>query len=136
MSASHNGAVVSETCRRPVRHRDGNVRAASQNWAGVYEDGTVVTGGSLGYTWPGRQQNFYMASDARFATIYANGWYGDVLDGNGGADPAGTVYFRNRYYDPVAGQFTQQDPIGLAGGLNVYGFAGGDRKSVAPLALS
>ena len=24
------------------------------------------------------------------------------------------------------GQFTQQDPIGLAGGLNVYGFAGGD----------
>ena len=27
---------------------------------------------------------------------------------------------------PRAGQFTQEDPIGLAGGLNLYGFAGGD----------
>ena len=24
------------------------------------------------------------------------------------------------------GQFTQEDPIGLAGGMNLYGFAGGD----------
>ncbi len=95
------------------------------NWAGVYEDGTVLSG-SLGYTWPGLQQNFYMESDARFAPIYANMWIGDVIDGSGGADPAGTVYFRNRYYDPRAGQFTQQDPIGLAGGLNVYGYASGD----------
>jgi len=31
-----------------------------------------------------------------------------------------------RYYDPQTGQFTQQDPIGIAGGLNLYGFAGGD----------
>ena len=28
--------------------------------------------------------------------------------------------------DPSAGQFTQPDPIGLAGGLNLYGYAGGD----------
>jgi len=33
---------------------------------------------------------------------------------------------RNRYYDPATGQFTQEDPIGIAGGLNLYGFAGGD----------
>lgn len=33
---------------------------------------------------------------------------------------------RNRYYDPATGKFTQEDPIGLAGGLNLYGFAGGD----------
>ena len=33
---------------------------------------------------------------------------------------------RNRYYDPVQGRFTQEDPIGLAGGLNAYGFASGD----------
>jgi len=33
---------------------------------------------------------------------------------------------RNRYYDPATGRFTQEDPIGLAGGLNLYGFAGGD----------
>jgi hypothetical protein len=33
---------------------------------------------------------------------------------------------RNRYYDPQTGRFTQQDPIGLAGGMNLYGFAEGD----------
>lgn len=41
-------------------------------------------------------------------------------------DKAGTDYRRNRYYDPRSGRFTQEDPIGLAGGLNAYGFADGD----------
>ncbi|MFQ5705752.1 MAG: RHS repeat-associated core domain-containing protein, partial [Gemmatimonadales bacterium] len=36
------------------------------------------------------------------------------------------MYMRNRYYDPATGRFTQEDPIGLAGGLNLYGFANGD----------
>lgn len=36
------------------------------------------------------------------------------------------LYRRNRYFDPVSGRFTQQDPIGVAGGMNLYGFAGGD----------
>ncbi|MEX0599722.1 MAG: RHS repeat-associated core domain-containing protein, partial [Rhodothermales bacterium] len=30
------------------------------------------------------------------------------------------------YYDPASGAFTQQDPIGIAGGLNLYGYANGD----------
>jgi len=38
-------------------------------------------------------------------------------------------YKRNRYYDPASGRFTQVDPIGLAGGLNAYGFGGGDPVS-------
>jgi RHS repeat-associated protein len=42
------------------------------------------------------------------------------------ADAARTVYRRNRSYDPASGRFTQEDPIGLAGGMNLYGFAGGD----------
>jgi uncharacterized protein RhaS with RHS repeats len=33
---------------------------------------------------------------------------------------------RNRYYNPQTGRFTQPNPIGLAGGLNSYGFAAGD----------
>jgi RHS repeat-associated protein len=41
-------------------------------------------------------------------------------------DAAGTVFRRNRVYDPATGRFTQEDPIGLAGGLNLYGFADGD----------
>ena len=36
------------------------------------------------------------------------------------------LFRRNRYFDPVSGRFTQQDPIGVAGGLNLYGFADGD----------
>jgi uncharacterized protein RhaS with RHS repeats len=44
-------------------------------------------------------------------------------------DASGQTYMRNRYYDPATGQFTQPDPIGLAGGLNSYGFAAGDPVS-------
>ncbi len=44
-------------------------------------------------------------------------------------DPTGQVYMRNRYYNPQTGQFTQMDPIGIAGGLNAYGFAAGDPVS-------
>jgi hypothetical protein len=29
-------------------------------------------------------------------------------------------------YDPATGRFTQEDPIGLAGGMNLYGYANGD----------
>jgi uncharacterized protein RhaS with RHS repeats len=36
------------------------------------------------------------------------------------------LYRRNRFYDPSSGQFSQQDPIGIAGGLNQYGYAQGD----------
>jgi len=51
-------------------------------------------------------------------------WQGTLLVDK--ADGTRTNFRRNRYYDPTAGQFTQEDPIGLAGGLNLYGFAGGD----------
>jgi uncharacterized protein RhaS with RHS repeats len=36
------------------------------------------------------------------------------------------LYRRNRYFSPTTGQFTQEDPLGTAGGLNLYGFGGGD----------
>jgi RHS repeat-associated protein len=44
-------------------------------------------------------------------------------------DASGLYYRRNRYYDSEKGRFTQEDPIGLAGGVNVYGFANGDPVS-------
>jgi uncharacterized protein RhaS with RHS repeats len=36
------------------------------------------------------------------------------------------MYMRNRYYNPLTGAFTQTDPIGLAGGVNTYGYAEGN----------
>jgi RHS repeat-associated protein len=42
------------------------------------------------------------------------------------SDAAGLVFLRNRYYDPNSGTFTQPDPIGLLGGVNLYGYAGND----------
>ncbi|MCC6316975.1 MAG: hypothetical protein IT361_04715 [Gemmatimonadaceae bacterium] len=33
---------------------------------------------------------------------------------------------RVRAYDNITGRFTQEDPLGLAGGLNLYGYASGD----------
>jgi len=41
-------------------------------------------------------------------------------------DATKTIFRRNRVYDPASGRFTQEDPIGLVGGLNLHGFAGGD----------
>lgn len=52
-------------------------------------------------------------------------WYGSLLWAQ--RDPGtGLQYRRNRHYDPASGRFIQADPIGLVGGLNVYGFAAGD----------
>lgn len=41
-------------------------------------------------------------------------------------DGAGLYYYRARYYDPLLKRFLSEDPIGIAGSLNVYGYAGGN----------
>jgi len=38
----------------------------------------------------------------------------------------GLYYNRARYYDPTLGRFISEDPIGLAGGINKYVYAGND----------
>jgi RHS repeat-associated protein len=55
------------------------------------------------------------------------GWTGSLLQDK--REPNGLLYRRNRYLDPASGRFTQPDPIGLAGGLNSYGYASGDPVS-------
>ncbi|MCO6565740.1 MAG: RHS repeat-associated core domain-containing protein [Apibacter sp.] len=41
-----------------------------------------------------------------------------------------------RYYDPDIGRFTQSDPIGLAGGLNLYQYLPNGLTWVDPWGLS
>jgi len=53
----------------------------------------------------------------RRASYQRTGWHGTLLEDK--ADKAGTLYRRNRVYDPATARFTQEDPIGLAGGLTL-----------------
>jgi RHS repeat-associated protein len=48
----------------------------------------------------------------------------------------GLHYNLNRYYDPQAGRFIHQDPIGLTGGVNLFQYAVNPINWVDPLGLS
>ena len=94
---------------------------------GGFEAGIYVwnaSGPVSEYHWPSRADGVYPGNDVRHTPPVNLGWYGSLLDNK--TDASGMVYMRNRYYDPASGRFTQRDPIGLAGGLNQYGFAAGD----------
>ena len=47
----------------------------------------------------------------------------------------GLHYNLFRYYDPDSARFTRQDPIGLAGGINLYAYAPNPLKYIDPLGL-
>ncbi|HCC5837554.1 TPA: RHS domain-containing protein, partial [Citrobacter farmeri] len=47
----------------------------------------------------------------------------------------GLHYNLFRYYDPDCGRFTQPDPIGLAGGINLYQYAPNPLSWIDPLGL-
>ncbi len=76
----------------------------------------------------------HSAYDRNRGLVVYPSWQGSLLEGK--RDRSGLEYKRNRHYDAQAGQFTQEDPIGLAGGLNLYGFAQGDPVNFSdPLGL-
>ncbi|MFC4346170.1 RHS repeat-associated core domain-containing protein, partial [Cupriavidus numazuensis] len=60
--------------------------------------------------------------------IRAQGQYHD--------EETGLYYNRHRYYDPYSGRFITQDPIGLAGGVNLYQYAPNSTGWVDPLGLT
>ena len=41
-------------------------------------------------------------------------------------DGTGLYYYRARYYHPTLNRFIAEDPIGLAGGANIYAYVGGN----------
>jgi len=45
------------------------------------------------------------------------------------SDSTGLYYMRARYYDPKAGRFVSRDPIGFAGGMNLYEYVGNNPVS-------
>jgi RHS repeat-associated protein len=100
------------------------------NWRGQYERGNASGGwplctGSNGpncisVAWPAPQARTFLDG----VPAEAGDWVGSLIKDQ--RDASGLLYRRNRYYDPSTGQFTQEDPIGVAGGFNLYGFAGAD----------
>jgi RHS repeat-associated protein len=70
--------------------------------------------------WPFAQS----AYDRAKGRTLPGSWQGTLLANK--VDGTGLEYARNRVYDAQTGRFTQEDPIGLAGGVNAYGFANGD----------
>jgi len=110
------------------------------NWQGAYEVGTWASGANVGQTtsqctltyvdcprtyWPGGTRHLDGAIvDKLNPPVAMYWWTGNLISAR--EDGSSLQYRRNRYYDPGTGRFTQQDPIGLAGGMNAYGFAGGD----------
>jgi RHS repeat-associated protein len=110
-----------------------------QNWRGQFARGTYADGPNVGkrsdcvtypasncvpIQWPGERTT---ARHELEPSGEIHNWFGGLVDDM--RDATGQMYRRNRYYDPQSGQFTQPDPIGLAGGLNEYGFAAGDPVS-------
>jgi RHS repeat-associated protein len=93
------------------------------------------TNGCLPIQWPGWNTSAWSQEAAKPHTTGSDRfWFGSLSVGM--RDASGQQYMRNRYYNPQTGQFTQPDPIGLAGGLNSYGFAAGDPVSYSdPLGL-
>jgi RHS repeat-associated protein len=85
--------------------------------------------------------------DQSIATRYAYSPYGQsqasgAQEGNASQytarenDATGLYYYRARYYDAVLKRFVSEDPIGLAGGINVYGYVDGDPINLTdPLGL-
>ncbi len=80
---------------------------------------------------------------------YSYSAFGVVQEqGNGIANPyrftgrewdpdAGLYYYRARYYDPKTGRFISEDPIGFAGGINLYRYVGNNPVNFKdPLGLS
>jgi RHS repeat-associated protein len=136
--AVYQGAQVSELVQSSlfytdVAYDDGTDRPAmeyvhsvnsSDSWHAEVMDAMGNVGGAVvddtigvGYT--------YDAWGANTSTSWDNtevlGWKGLQA-----ATRSGLVYMRARWYDPALGRFLSEDPVGLAGGLNQYAFAGDD----------
>jgi len=146
LNSGYAGYVHVEGLDQPLGLiRSDGTRVLNYNWRGLGES-SVFTNGAAGdasitsglpaVDWPTRTQGAVYFTP----NVLASGpsgpftWFGTLAEN--GAGSTGLLYKRNRYFDPVSGRFTQADPIGLGGGLNLYGFANGDPENFpAPFGL-
>jgi RHS repeat-associated protein len=110
-------------------------RIVNYNWRGLGKSSVFPNGqagdNSLGnpateIDWPAltQAQTYFTPDPGSGGSGNPKRWMGTfVANGQG---TTGMLYRRNRYFNPGSGQFTQADPIGIAGGMNAFGLAGGD----------
>ncbi len=111
-----------------MRHSRLGAMVLHRNWRGIVTGATHFNGsGENSVVWPGAYRDAFHAPDLRQQPPAQTGWIGSLAEDQ--RDVTGLTYRRNRYYDANSGRFTQVDPIGLAGGWNIYGFVGGDPMS-------
>jgi RHS repeat-associated protein len=93
------------------------------NRAGTRRDGSLRVcqgqGGCINVLWPAPIRGAYHQGDAT-----RGDWVGSLIPGM--QDASGLLYKRNRYYNPQTGQFTQPDPMGIAGGPEHLRLRAGD----------
>ncbi len=128
LGGEHLGAVGythgSGTDQPLVVWKGGSVVIPHATWRGSFGMGTNVSGSAAAsIQWPAYTSTAWHRQPPPPNKL----WFGSLIGGS--RDVSGLLYRRARYYDPQSGQFTQQDPMGVAGGLNTYGFANGDPVS-------
>jgi len=96
-----------------------------------------VAGGTAYYVHTdGRGAVMALRDSLRSGVSYAADVWGNPLLGSAGTWWKGSLYMglglyymRARWYEARTGRFLSEDPIGLAGGINPYVFAGNDPVS-------
>jgi len=71
-------------------------------------------------------EQWYLFNGGKFAGGTTNAQSFTASRMEGVATAPGISYFRNRAYDQSTGRWLQEDPTGIAGGLNLYQFNGND----------
>lgn len=127
---------------------DGENVIRTNEWRYVHGPGVddpLVAVNNVGNSWA----KYYYVTDGRgrmfgFTDSLARDMIGDVVFFQNGGNQAGAIhrsttflntraetpqaagvsFYRNRYYDQGSGRWTQEDPIGIAGGANLYRYSG------------
>jgi RHS repeat-associated protein len=89
---------------------------------------------SGGVAWSARVDIFgesHPTSGTFNTTLVPHRWPGQQED-----QDSGLHYNRFRYYDPSLGEYISRDPIGIAGGLNAYGYVRDTTTWIDPFGLS
>ncbi|MFF4418363.1 RHS repeat-associated core domain-containing protein [Streptosporangium sp. NPDC001559] len=137
-----NGAVTGflSAGDNPIAETDASGNVTAELMSGVVDQwfGRTTASGTRAYLTDLQGSTLALgADDGSLRADYAYDPYGGTTvtgdaDGNGFTytgredDGTGLLFYRARYYSPTLGRFISEDPVGVDGGANLYGYAAGD----------